>query len=207
PMTTRTENVIEITDTALEQITGLREQEPAGDLLLGLRISGVSGGGFVYETAFLRSADVGDTDHIENHGDLPVAIPSDSVENLQGAVLDLSVDPSQPGLVLRNPNSATPSIGGPAGSLELEGTTEEKVSQLLEQVINPAIAAHGGRADLVKVEGSAAMLQLGGGCQGCGLAAMTLRQGIESAILEHVPEITEVTDVTDHESGANPYYV
>ena len=150
---------------------------------------------------------MGATDHVETHGELPVAIPTDSVENLRGAVLDLSSDPAQPGLVLRNPNTATPDIGGPAESVELEGTPEEKVTQLLEQVINPAIAAHGGRADLVRVEGSAALLQLGGGCQGCGLAAMTLRQGIEAAILQNVPEITEVTDVTDHESGVNPYYV
>ena len=206
-MTTRTDSIIEITEAALEQILALREQESVPDLYLGLRISGVSGGGFVYETAFLRGPEVDETDHVEYHGDLPVAIPPDSVENLTGAVLDLSSDPAQPGLVLRNPNPATPSIGGPAGSLELEGTPEEKVAQLLDTVINPAIAAHGGRADLVRVEGSTALLQLGGGCQGCGLAAMTLRQGIESAILEHVPEITEVTDVTDHEAGANPYYV
>ena len=81
------------------------------------------------------------------------------------------------------------------------------MTQLLERVINPAIASHGGYAELVKVEDSLAILQLGGGCQGCGLAAMTLRQGIETAILQHVPEITEVVDVTDHASGENPYYV
>jgi len=206
-MTTRTEDIIEITEVALEQILALREQEAVADLVLGLRISGISGDGFIYETAFIRTAEVADTDHIETHGDLPVAIPTDSVDNLRGAVLDLSADPAQPGLVLRNPNTATPDIGGPPGSVDLEGTPDEKVTQLLDQVINPAIAAHGGRADLVRVEGSTALLQLGGGCQGCGLAAMTLRQGIETAILENVPEITEVTDVTDHESGANPYYV
>ena len=205
-MTTRTDDIIEITEAALESILALREQEAVADLVLGLRISGLSGDGFVYETAFLRSEDVGPTDHVENHGGLPVAIPPDSVDNLRGAVLDLSSDPGQPGLVLRNPNSATPSIGEPPESIELEGTPEEKVAQLLEQVINPAIAAHGGRADLVRVDGSTALLLLGGGCQGCGLAAMTLRQGIETAILENVPEITEVTDVTDHSMGTNPYY-
>jgi Fe/S biogenesis protein NfuA len=206
-MTTRIDDIIEITDTALEQILALREQEAVSDLVLGLRISGISGEGFVYETSFLKSEDVSSTDHIEAHGDLPVAIPTDSVDNLTGAVLDLSSDPAQPGLVLRNPNTATPDIADPEHMVELEGTPGEKVTQLLEQVINPAIAAHGGRADLVRVEGATAMLQLGGGCQGCGLAAMTLRQGIETAILENIPEITEVTDVTDHESGVNPYYV
>ena len=78
--------------------------------------------------------------------------------------------------------------------------------QVLDQEINPAIAAHGGYAELVAVEGSIAYLRLSGGCQGCGLAAVTLSQGIEVAILDNVSEITEVIDVTDHASGANPYY-
>ena len=78
--------------------------------------------------------------------------------------------------------------------------------QVLEEQINPAIASHGGHAQLVAVEDSIAYLRLGGGCQGCGMAAVTLSQGIEVAILDMVPEITEVIDVTDHSSGDNPYY-
>jgi Fe/S biogenesis protein NfuA len=77
---------------------------------------------------------------------------------------------------------------------------------VLDEQINPAIAAHGGRAELVAVEGGVAYLRLGGGCQGCGLAAVTLSQGIEVAILDAVSEVSEVIDVTDHASGANPYY-
>ena len=72
--------------------------------------------------------------------------------------------------------------------------------------INPQIAAHGGFAELVAVDGSIAYLRMGGGCQGCGMAAVTLSQGIEVAILDTVPEITEVVDVTDHAGGTNPYY-
>jgi len=80
------------------------------------------------------------------------------------------------------------------------------VMQVLEEQINPAIASHGGRADLVAVEESIAYLRLSGGCQGCGMASVTLSQGIEVAILDHVPEISEVRDVTDHASGTNPYF-
>ena len=98
-MTTATENIIAISDEALEQILALREQEAVPDLHLGLRIAGVGNNGFVYETAFLRSEDVGEDDHVERHGDLPVAIPQDSIDNLSGAELDLSSDPSAPGLV------------------------------------------------------------------------------------------------------------
>ena len=78
--------------------------------------------------------------------------------------------------------------------------------QVLEEQINPAIASHGGYAKLVAVESSIAYLRLGGGCQGCGMAAVTLSQGVEAEILDAVPEISEVVDVTDHASGTNPYY-
>jgi Fe/S biogenesis protein NfuA len=110
------------------------------------------------------------------------------------------------GLVIRNPNTPT-SPGLDLGEdVELTGTTEEKVRQLLDEQVNPAIAMHGGVATLVSVDGSTANLELGGGCQGCGLAAVTLRQGIETAILGAIPEITEVVDVTNHDLGENPYF-
>ncbi len=199
--------IVEITDGARDKILELRDGEGIPDLHLGLRITGVGPQGFVYETAFLRTEDLGSTDLIENHSGLPVAISLDSVENLRGAVLDLSNDGAGPGLVMRNPNVPTPELpGGELGDLELTGTPEEKVRTLLEQRINPAIASHGGVAHVVSVEGSTAMLELGGGCQGCGLAAVTLRQGIERAILDAIPEIDEVVDVTDHSLGTNPFY-
>ncbi len=78
--------------------------------------------------------------------------------------------------------------------------------QVLDRQINPAIEAHGGSAELVAVEGDAAYLRLGGGCVGCGMASVTLGQGIEVAITEAVPEVRRVVDVTDHASGTNPYY-
>ncbi|NHZ71008.1 MAG: hypothetical protein GWP18_05140 [Proteobacteria bacterium] len=206
-MTDTTTTIVEITDTARDKILALRDGEGLPDLHLGLRITGVGTQGYIYETSFLRSEDVGSTDLIEDHGGLPVAIALDSVENLRGAVLDLSGDGSGPGLVMRNPNVPSPTLaGGDLGDLELIGTTEEKVQMLLTERINPAIASHGGVANLIRVEGTVAHLELGGGCQGCGLAAVTLRQGIERAILDAIPEIEEVVDVTDHSMGTNPFY-
>src|SRR5205085_255780 len=121
-----------------------------------------------------------------------------------GATLDLPSAAAQGGLVLRNPNRpATPQLGDP---IELSGTPEEKVRALLERQINPALAAHGGYATLVKVEGSEAHVSMGGGCQGCAVSSMTLRDGIQAAILANVPEITEVIDTTDHDAGENPFY-
>ena len=98
----------------------------------------------------------------------------------------------------------SPAMAGPP--VDLSGDVAQRVVQVLEQQINPSIAAHGGRADLVAVEDAAAYLRLSGGCAGCGMAAVTLSQGIEVALRESVPEITRVIDVTDHAAGTNPYY-
>ena len=81
-----------------------------------------------------------------------------------------------------------------------------QIQHLFDTSINPGIASHGGFVDLLGVEGKVAYIQLGGGCQGCGLADVTLKQGIAVAIKEAVPEIEEVADATDHEAGTNPYF-
>ena len=82
----------------------------------------------------------------------------------------------------------------------------QRVQDVLEQQVNPGVASHGGHVALVSVEGDAAYVRLGGGCQGCGAADVTLRQGIEEAILGAVPQIKRVLDATDHAAGTNPYY-
>ena len=87
-------------------------------------------------------------------------------------------------------------------SEELRG----KVQELIDTMINPAIAGHGGFVDLVDVQDNRVYLQMGGGCQGCGAADITLKSGIERLIKDELPEVVEVLDTTDHASGANPYY-
>lgn len=82
----------------------------------------------------------------------------------------------------------------------------ERIQNLFDTAINPNIASHGGYVDLLGVEGSTAFVSLGGGCQGCGMADVTLKQGIEVAIKDTVPEIEQVVDSTDHDSGENPFY-
>lgn len=205
--TDTTGQVLTITDQALEKILELRAGEPEPEkLALRVEVTGVSGFEYTYDLAFEPLDARADTDVVTHHGSLPVVMPAEDVDKLRGATLDLPSNPAQGGLVMRNPNSPSPLGGGPGGTIELEGTTAEKVQQLLDRMINPAIAMHGGFAELVAVEDDTAYLRLGGGCQGCGLAQVTLSQGIEQAIYAHVPEITRVVDVTDHASGTNPYY-
>ncbi len=81
-----------------------------------------------------------------------------------------------------------------------------RVQRILENEINPAVAAHGGVVRLIDVRENIVYLQLGGGCQGCGMADVTLKQGIETAIRASVPEVGDILDITDHASGRNPYY-
>jgi Fe/S biogenesis protein NfuA len=80
------------------------------------------------------------------------------------------------------------------------------VRQLLDTEINPAVASHGGYIGLLDIADGVAYVQMGGGCQGCGLAEVTLSQGVRTAIVDRFPEIVEVVDTTDHASGTNPYY-
>jgi Fe/S biogenesis protein NfuA len=135
---------------------------------------------------------------------LEMAVGGESRSKLAGATLDLPSNPVQGGLVIRNPNRPNPL--GEVGELELTGEVPERIEQLLAQNVNPMLASHGGYATLVGVDGHTAYVTMGGGCQGCAMSQATLTEGIQRAILEAVPEITEVVDATDHSAGDNPFY-
>jgi Fe-S cluster biogenesis protein NfuA len=87
-----------------------------------------------------------------------------------------------------------------------EETIRQKVQQVFDADINPYVAMHGGFVDLVDVKRNVVYLRFGGGCQGCGMASVTLKRGVERAIREAVPEVADILDVTDHAAGMNPYY-
>ena len=101
--------------------------------------------------------------------------------------------------------AVSPAVGAAVPG-DLSGPVADRVARVLDESINPAIAAHGGHAELVSVDGGTAYLRLSGGCQGCGMATVTLTQGIRSALLQAVPEIGSVVDVTDHAAGTDPYF-
>jgi Fe/S biogenesis protein NfuA len=198
------EPVFAITPAALAKVLEIRsaEDDPEG-LCLWIEVTGSRGVDYTYDLSFETIADLQPTDHTEMVSQLMVAIPAGSVDQLRGATLDLPVNADQGGLVLRNPNRPNPLAGI---DLELTGDLADKVGQLLEQSINPSLASHGGYASLVGVEDTKVFLTMGGGCQGCSLSAATLVQGIQVAIKEALPEVTDVIDVTDHTAGDNPFY-
>jgi Fe/S biogenesis protein NfuA len=198
--------LIELTPKAIEKVREFRAQVDDPDSqAMWVEVTGVHRGEFTYDLSLKPLAAAAEDDAVERAGDLPVVVPARDAEALRGATIDWSDDLMRGGLVVSNPNKPSPVVETPAPD-GLEGDVAERVAQVLERHINPAIAMHGGMAQLVGVEGDTAFVRLGGGCQGCGLAGVTLDQGIESAIVGAVPEIGRVVDVTDHAAGDSPYY-
>jgi Fe/S biogenesis protein NfuA len=197
-------DILAITPDAQQKVLEVRSAESEPETLaLWIEVDGEANGAYTYLMEFRPTAELTDDVLVEHEGDVTVAIPSESIELLRGSTLAFNG-----GMVMQNPNRPLPPVARVANRPEadLSGEIPQRVIRVLDEQINPAIASHGGYAELVAVEDSIAYLRMGGGCQGCGMAAVTLSQGIEVAILDMVPEITEVIDVTDHASGANPYY-
>lgn len=202
------EPVIAVDEKAKATILDILGQEPDGaDLGLVVAIAGLDGTAFKYSLAMVRIEDAAPDDLLVRHEGLTLVVPSADVDNLRGATIKVSSNLLQPGLVLDNPNTPSPQIlGGDSANVDLSGSVAERAIQVVETMINPAIASHGGRAEIAGVEEGTVYVRLGGGCQGCGMASVTLSQGIEATLIEMVPEISKVIDVTDHAGGDNPYY-
>ena len=207
-MSTDTETdtaVIDISPAAMETVLGiLAEEEEPETLGLRIEITGTKGVDFIYDLSFDELTNVVDDDVVSPVGEIQVIVPAGTVDRLRGSTLDVPRAAGQGGLVIRNPNRPDPLAGV---ELNLEGTVAEKVTQLLEQSVNPSLAAHGGFATLVGVdEENQVYLTLGGGCQGCAMSRMTITEGIDRAIREAIPEVTAIVDATDHAAGENPFY-
>jgi Fe/S biogenesis protein NfuA len=207
-MTTETETaetyVLTVSPEALERVLEIRDgEEDPGSLCLRVAITGASGTDYTYDLAFEEISSLDENDDLSVQSGLSVVVAADSVDDMRGATLDVPSSGAQGGLVIRNPNKPNPLVGR---DIELTGDVADKVRQLLAEAINPSLASHGGFADLVGVEGTDVFITMGGGCQGCSMSAATLREGIQVAIKEAIPEVTDVIDVTDHEAGDNPFY-
>lgn len=220
--------LLAITASALQRVRDFRAAAPdPSDLVLSVRITGMADGEYVSALSLEPAAKVRASDTVQHEGDLPIVVANDSVEKLRGATVDWSENRLGGGFVVVNPNKPAPpplalptlpmsmSLGaGPAArpgppappGAGLDTDAARRVTAVLDREVNPSIASHGGHAELAGIEGATAYLRLGGGCQGCGMATVTLSQGIEVAITQAVPEINRVVDVTDHASGTNPYF-
>jgi len=201
------EPMLAITNAAYDKVMGflLQEAEPERQAMW-LEGTGTSGNQWTCSIALKPLDAAAPYDAVVRHRDLAIVVPERDFDKVRGATIDWLDDPfGAHGLRVDNPNTPSPAIGAPPPA-DLSGDVPQRVIQVLDQQVNPTIAEHGGRAELVAVEQGTAYLRLGGGCQGCAMATVTLSQGIETAIIQAVPEITSVVDVTDHQTGTNPYF-
>ena len=150
-----------------------------------------------YGLAFVDEENIKENDTIEKVGDVNIYIEAGQENYFNGVTLDY-----EDGLG----GSGFKFIDIPRVPEEYKGTLAEKVVKVIDEEINPGIAGHGGFVSLVDIKGNDVIIQMGGGCQGCGMANVTLKDGIEVALKNAIPEIGAIYDVTDHADGENPYY-
>lgn len=189
-------SLLRVTPVAIQQIERILEQEQLADQAVRVGISSKSPTGFQYQLEFCDRSERRDSDvELEQSGVL-FYIDGASADDLRGTSLDYVDTGFSAGFKFDNPNK--PRL--------LEDPIAERVHRVIEEQINPGVASHNGHVQLLDVKEGTVYVRLGGGCQGCGHADTTVKDGIQAAICEAVPEIHTVLDVTDHAAGTNPYF-
>ncbi len=191
---------ITITESAQQYLAELlRKQE---DEVLGVRMFVNAPGTPGAETciAYCRDGDATIEDEQVQYPAFTAFFEKRSVPFLDEATVDYAADKFGGQLTIKAPNSKMPRVGA-------DSPLEDRVNYILYNEINPSLAAHGGEVSLTEItEDHYAILQFGGGCQGCGMVDATLKQGVEKTLLEQLPELTGVRDVTDHSIRDNAYF-
>jgi Fe/S biogenesis protein NfuA len=194
--------MIEFTERARGMVHQfLAESDEEG---LALRI-GMSGSPVAptFDLTLVGSAERTPEDRTVDAGGFTVVFRESDAALLEGATVDYVERVNESGFEVRPAKSGSPAPGRRPGTPT--GPIADRVRSILETQVNPAIASHGGMISLVDVENTDVYVEMSGGCQGCALSRMTLKQGVERMLREAVPELTAVHDVTDHASGDNPY--
>lgn len=189
--------MLQITESAEQKIATLIEQNDQP--IAGLRVAAQARSPFKvdYRLAFMAEDQVQEELTQQSFNSFEVYMDTDSVPLLDEATIDYVEGAMGSGFKIDSPNKVPE---------ELRGTVAEKVLAVVEEQVNPMVASHGGHVVLMDVKDSVVFVELGGGCKGCGMARVTLKDGIEKMIKDAIPEIKEVLDVTDHAGGENPYY-
>ncbi len=190
--------MIEFTSAARERIRAFIAED--GDLSVRVNVPNPSPVAPKYEILLVEEAEIQADDETFRIEGFAVVVDCESAKILQGTTIDWVETMKGGGFQFDNPNIK------PLGSEPLTGPLAERVQRVLDERINPGVATHGGTITLVDVRDNVVYLRMGGGCQGCGMASVTLTQGIRQVLGEAVPEIVDIQDVTDHASGADPYF-
>ena len=185
---------VRLTPKAIEKVLAFAAEHPdAADKQLRIYIQGGSRAAYEYGFTFEVPHEGDEVLHL---AEMDLIVDRYSLMYLEGSEVDFVEDIRGSGFVVDNPN-LPPLLSDPVAA---------RIQQILTERVNPGVASHGGSVSLVDYEDGRVFLKLGGGCQGCGMVDVTLRQGIEVLLKEEIPEIVEVLDTTDHASGSNPYY-
>lgn len=199
-MTSEANDLIEFTEKAREMVRTFIGQEGDDQYAVRVAVESPSPLDPRYSIALVEPEEVSEEDVVFDGGGFRVAVDPDSASLLEGSTVEWIETLNETGFKVENPNLS------PIGSKPLEGPLAERVQTVIQERINPAVASHGGEIGLVEVRESVAYIRMSGGCQGCGMARVTLKQGVERMLKEAVPEIQAVEDVTDHAAGSNPYF-
>lgn len=160
-----------------------------------------------FELTLVSEDERGESEREVDLGDFTVLVADRQAARLEGATVDFVERVNESGFEVRPRENGSAAGREEAGAgAEPSGALAERVREILDTQVNPAIAAHGGAITLVDVQDTEVFVEMTGGCQGCAMSRLTLRQGVERMLRQAVPELTAVHDVTDHASGANPFY-
>jgi Fe/S biogenesis protein NfuA len=190
---------VKLTAAAHQQLAAVlgRQDQPAA---LRILVKNPGAGAPQYDMALEAANTMRPGDSVIDVDGLRILVDAQSMPSVDGATVDFRDDPLQPGFVVQPPRFEVPAAFDAADPLAAQ------VESVLEHHVNPGIAAHGGDAQLVGVKDDVVYVAMGGGCQGCSMAAVTLKQGIEQILKQAIPRIRAVVDATDHALGSNPFY-
>ncbi|MBI4161638.1 MAG: NifU family protein [Acidobacteria bacterium] len=187
--------MIEFTERAKKEIlAAIEAEEEPSDFLIRVRVEPGMPAEHRYHLELVRTKEKEAEDEEFDAGGFRVRIDPASRQALAGGRVDFVVSPTGAGFKVDPPKVVINDPRAPA------------VQKLIDERINPGVGMHGGHVELIDLKENRVYLRLGGGCQGCGMVDVTLKQGIQTMIREEIPSITEILDVTDHASGTNPYY-
>jgi len=196
--------MITFTERAREMIRAFLDESAGEAQALRIGTSGTSAAPH-FDLTLVTLAEREEDERRIDTGDFPVLVRETDVERLEGATVDYVERVNESGFEVQPAGRQDAASGGSRRAATLSGPIADRVRDVLDSQVNPAIAAHGGMISLVDVQETDVYVEMSGGCQGCALSRMTLRQGVERMLREAVPELTAVHDITDHASGENPY--
>ncbi len=196
--------IFELTPAAVDKIAELMAKRARGPQAVRVVVHLGGPGGGQSEFKFVAPHEMTAEDTLQDMGPFMVYLDPQAAEALEGAVVDYDEKKYSTGFHIEYHSPLTAYLDSRRKSWE--DPVAARVQQVVDEEVNPGVAGHGGWVVLLDVKGDTAVIEMGGGCQGCAISQMTLKDGIERIITQKVPEIKRVLDSTDHGLGDNPYY-